>query len=148
MPKLESVFINNDLFKTNNEGTAILSQDGKELIYVISRLRSIEIPEGVYVVKRHAFLSSSINGRLEIPASVEIIEDYAWHCCYGLKVIEFENGSRLRSLRKVTLPRDLKQLIINNEHFKTKSDRSVICIDTQEEVFVPDLRRRHFWHLK
>lgn len=42
--------------------------------------------------------SKNKNGRLIIPASVEIIEDYAFSCCSGICSVVFQKGSKLRYL--------------------------------------------------
>lgn len=74
MYELESVYLRNDLFKSNNEGTVILSLDGSELIGIIPGISYFVIPEGVLVIRKKAFVSLVIN-RIFIPASVEVIEN-------------------------------------------------------------------------
>lgn len=44
---LESLYINNDVYKSNKDRNAILSKDGSELICVISTAENFEIPDGI-----------------------------------------------------------------------------------------------------
>lgn len=79
MCKLESVHVINDLYTSNEEGTAILSKDRRDLICVIPRLEGFIIPDGVLVIRKNAFYSISIY-YFFIPKSVEAIEEGAF-CC-------------------------------------------------------------------
>lgn len=96
MYKLETFSLCNDLFESNQEGTAILSKDWSELICVISSIKKFSIPESVRIIKKGAFKGSKIKGCLFIPSSVEIIEDKAFEYCYDLKSLEFGAESRLK----------------------------------------------------
>lgn len=71
------IFINNEQFKSNEEGTAIFSQDGKELVSVSKEISSFVTSFGVRVIKRRSFSKSMINGLLTIRSSVEVIEEEA-----------------------------------------------------------------------
>lgn len=135
MKYLESIYISNDLFESNKEGTAIFSKDGCELICVVSSLLSFDIPESVRVIGCDAFSCSSINGSLLIPASVEVIDDYAFNECENLEILEFEAGSRLSYLGESALPPLLKCFTINNEHFQTLENGDVKNLDTNEILF-------------
>lgn len=136
MGKLESIYVDNDLYKSNPEGTAVYSKDGSELVCIIKRLKHFEIPRGVKVIKSHAFFCSKISYRLVIPSSVEVIEDFAFSYCKHLKIIEFESGSMLKSLELDSLWK-LEDLIINNESFIKREDGVVLSQNPPGIVFVP-----------
>lgn len=133
---LVNIILNNEHFKSNEEGTAILSQDGKELISVSKAISSFVIPFGVRVIKRRAFSKSIIKGVLIIPSSEEVIEEEAFIDCATIRVIEFAEGSRLRSLAFNSFF-VLHNLIINNENFVKREDVVVISLNPRGIVFVP-----------
>lgn len=136
MNELRSVYVNNDLFKSNEQGIAIYSKDGSELVCIIKALRRFIIPEGVRVIKSSAFSNSRIYNRLFIPASVETIEKMAFNNCFDLKNIIFAPGSRLKSLAYNSFC-CLDNLIINNENFVRREDDVVISLNPPGIVFVP-----------
>lgn len=155
---LKSVFISNKKYQSNPERTAIFSSDGSELVFVIMSFTKFKIPNNVRIIKKKVFYSSSISevmikskygyssyyqvtsevetGHLTIPASVEIIEIKAFEYAYNLKIIEFEEGSKLKSLAFDSLP-VLEDLIINNENFVKKENGVVISLNPKAIVFVP-----------
>lgn len=68
---------------------------------------------------RLGILSSSKNrnGKLIIPASVEIIEDYAFSCCSGIRSVVFQKGSKLKYLGEKAffgIP-ELKEVIFDDD---------------------------------
>lgn len=136
MHKLESIYVNNDLYKSNSEGTAIFSTDGFDLVATIRRLKHFEIPDCVRTIKRSAFETSEISGQLNFPYSVEIIEDNAFLFCSSLMIIKFQPGSKLKSIGINTFY-ELIDLIINNEHFIKRSDGVVMSCNPPGIVFVP-----------
>lgn len=135
---LEYVYINNDLFESNEDGTAIFSKDGKDLIFVVNSLKHFEIPSCVKVITEFSFYSAKIRGPLIIPASVEVIESKAFTCCCHLKSIVFEDGSQLNFIGEESLPDNLKEFIINNENFHMNEDGSVTNLDTNQIIFRPN----------
>lgn len=61
--------------------------------------------------------SKNRNGKLIIPASVEIIEDYAFSCCSGIRSVVFQKGSKLRYLGEKAffgIP-ELKEVIFDDD---------------------------------
>lgn len=136
MNDLESIFIDNDLYKSNKEENAVFSKDGSELVCIIKNLSEFQIPDGVRVIKRFVFYESTICGKLIIPASVEIIENEAFRSCSNLDVIEFVEGSKLNHIRYNALPK-LKDLIINNENFVKMDNGVVMSRNPCEIVFTP-----------
>lgn len=58
------------------------------------RLTSITFDEESCLtnIKERAFASCDILKSIEIPASVEVIEDWAFWCCYDLKTVKIPNG--------------------------------------------------------
>lgn len=136
MKELNYVYIDNECYVSNNEGTAIYSRDGSELVCVIYKIKSFEIPRTVRVIKKKAFRFSQITESISIPSSVEVIENKAFAFCDNLKVIEFEEGSKLKSLSNNSLP-SLEDIIINNENFIKRDDGVVISIKPRGIVFVP-----------
>lgn len=146
MSDLKSVHINNDLFESNEEETAIYSKDGSELICVIPSLHEFTIPNTVRVIKENAFQNSEIltvGEEFTIPASVEIIEDNAFDNCEYLLTIEVESGSKLKSIGCNSLPPFLWNFEIDNEHFKTMEDETVIDLESQETIFWPSSYYQH-----
>lgn len=136
MEKLESIFISNDLFQSNEEGTAIFSRDGSDLISVLHNVRHFVFPEGVRVIKKKAFYKSSISGKLLIPPSVEIIGKKAFFECYNLFSVVFADGSRLKSLAFNAFSR-LSELVINNKNFITMENGVIMSMNPRGIVFVP-----------
>lgn len=137
--EIRSIYINNDLFVSNEEKTAVYSKDGSELILVLSYIEHFEIPSGVRVIKKEAFRCSCIKSKLLIPASVEVIEERAFCYCYDLKRIRFEEGSRLHTIGKDAFEDEIDFVIINNEHFKTDENGQVVSLDTNEVIFGSDI---------
>lgn len=134
MENLKSIHVNNDYYQSNQEGTAIFSKDGCELVCVISSLEHFEIPDGVRVIKESVFCETHISD-LEIPASVEIIEDGAFlHS--SLRNIKFSTGSQLKYLGFNSLRR-VKSLVINKDNFITKENVVVMSLNPRGIVFVP-----------
>lgn len=133
---LQSIQIFNDHFRTNEEETAIFSNDKKELISVLKSLDRFEIPEGTRVIKKNAFKCSIIKEKLFIPDSIEVIEEKAFESCSYLKVIEFSPNSRLKNLAFDSLSR-LDDLIINNENFIKLENGVVMSMNPKGIVFVP-----------
>lgn len=136
MDKLESVYIKNDLYESNEEGRVIMSKDGRNLVSVINRHEQFEIPKSVVVIKNGSFTGSNIGTKLVIPRTVEVIEEHAFEYCQCLKVIEFCAGSRLRSLGLNSLP-SLDGLIINNKNFSTLNNGVVISHSPRGIIHVP-----------
>lgn len=136
-PYLEYIYIKNDLYASNNDGTAIYSKDGSELIFILNKLKTFEIPEGVRVIKKTAFDSSKIFGSLFIPASVEVIEDEAFLFCDDLDTIVFSEGSRLRSIGINTFT-ELEDLILDNENFVMSENGVIISQNPKGIVFFPE----------
>lgn len=66
-------------FQSNQEKTSIFSIDGTKIYSVINSIKNFEIPSNVRVIKMGSFSGTSINEKLIIPASVEIIEDEAFY---------------------------------------------------------------------
>lgn len=128
MMKLEKISINNEYFQSNDEGTAIFSKDGSELVTVLSWLRHFEIPEGVRFIKEGAFHSSEIIGKILIPSSVEVVEADAFSQIRYLTSIEFAEGSKMRSVGSLAFY-NVNRLILNNEHFKMQDDGSVFEVE-------------------
>ena len=61
--------------------------------------------------------SKNRNGRLIIPASVEIIENYAFSCCSGIRSVVFQKGSKLKYLGEKAffgIP-ELREVIFDDE---------------------------------
>lgn len=137
MTSLESIYIKNDIYESNIEKTAVYSKDGKELVCVINALEDFKIPKNVRVIKHKAFFGSMISGTLIIPASVEVIEDEAFILCKKLEIIEFEKGSKLKSIGNNALCK-LNDLIINNNNFIKRDDGVVMSLDPPGIVFVPE----------
>lgn len=131
MDSLESIYINNDLFKSNEEGNAILSSDGSELICVVNKLKAFRVPEGVRVIKEEAL--RAIN-HVFVPSSVEVIEKAAFTFCIEIK---FESGSKLRSLDFMAFHIKPERLIINNENFITMDNGVVVSLNTGCIVLAP-----------
>lgn len=105
---------------------------------ILCNLKKFEIPKNVRVIKKHAFSSSKVSGTLLIPSSVEIIEDKAFNHNDYIRVIEFESGSRLKSLGYSSfLIFGLNDLIINNENFIKRDDGVVLALSPPGIVFVP-----------
>lgn len=135
MYQLESIFIENDLYKSNNEETAIYSRDGSELVCVIPGLTKFMIPNNVRVIKEQAFFASRLDGEFKIPASVEIIEDNAFFDCNSLYFIfKFENGSRLKSLGSRSLP-PVISFYIEGENFVKKEENVFMSINPTGILF-------------
>lgn len=134
MNNLESIRISNDFYQSNEEGTAIFSKDGTELIYVIEQLGYFEIPDGVRVIKKRSISSSNIV-RLKIPSSVEIIEDNAINSC-SMERLEFADGSRLKYIGFSMLP-TFEKLVINSVNFVTMENGVVMSLKPRGIVFVP-----------
>lgn len=135
MKELEKIYVKNDLFESNEDGSVIFSKDGSEMICAIKNLKSLEIPDGVRVIRQRAFLNSMVNGKLVIPTSVEIIENEAFRHC-KLKVIEFSEGSRLKSIGIHAFP-VLEKLKINNGNFITRKDGMVSSCCPKALIFIP-----------
>lgn len=135
---LDTIFIDGEYYKSNEERNAVFSKDGSELVCLI---KYIDIPECVRVIKRRAFSIVSTDGYLQIPSSVEIIEEKAFLDCKCLKVLVFQSNSRLRSLGFNSLP-DLDNLVINNEHFITCENGVVMSVNPRGIVFVPRKLKR------
>lgn len=135
MNMLESIYVNNEFYKSNIEKTAIYSKDGRELICVIKSLNQFKIPEGVIVIKRHAFNGSYVD-RISFPSSVEVIEDEAF-LDSKLQCVEFASGSRLKSLGFNTFPCLDEFSNINNEDFITTKEGVVMSLNPMGIVFVP-----------
>lgn len=134
MEELESIYINNDLFRSNDARNAIFSSDGSELVCVIQKLKNFKIPENVKVIKKQAF-SYSMIAELTIPGSVETIEDETFRYCEELKTIIIE-GNGLKSLSCSAL-NNLDELIINNDFYIKRDDGVIMSSDGKEIVFVP-----------
>lgn len=115
---LESIYVRNELYASTKEGTAILSQDGSELICVIPITTEFEIQTGVRVIKKNV-LQSQYN--VFFPRSVEVIEENVISCYQS--VIEFTPLSKLRSLDFEIWSSDPTGLIINSENFVTMDKR-------------------------
>lgn len=95
-----------------------------------------EIPNCVSVIKKRAFVDSSVS-KLIIPPSIEVIEDEIFHSIpYSIVTIEFSAGSRLKYLGLNSLP-NLNNLIINNENFVTLDNGVVMSLEPRGIVFVP-----------
>lgn len=136
MHDLESVFINNEYFRSNKEGNAIFSADGSELICIKGNIKKFDIPEGVKVIKKHAFMFSLLESILVIPSSVEIIEAQAFQGCNALKIIEFAKGSKIRHI-DVNALHFLDDLILNNENYVKMDNGVVLSKNPHGIVFVP-----------
>lgn len=136
MYDLKEIYVNNDIFESNEEGTAIFTKDGSELISVINTLKDFEIPEGVRVIKKGALDIYLTNGHIVIPSSVEVIEEKVFSLTSSIESIEFSAGSKLKSLGFESLPR-LRSLIINNENFITNESGVVMSMNPRGIVFVP-----------
>lgn len=134
MPCLESIFIKNDLYESNEDRTAVFSKDGSKLICAIGQYMCFIIPDGVRVVKRKAF-QNVIFTKIVFPASVEVIEDDAFHSFKQQRGVEFAEGSRLKSVRSLPMT---DALIINNENFITKENGVVMSLNPRGIVFVPN----------
>lgn len=128
--------VDNDLFTTNENKTAILSKDKTKLICMIQTIENFEIPEGIRVIGRKAFYFSAISGKLIIPASVEVIEDEAFKYCEKLEVIEFSSGSNLKSIGFSAFYH-LTDLIITNKNFVKDVNGVVMSLNPRGIVFVP-----------
>lgn len=89
----------------------------------------MEIPNSIKTIKKGTNVSCC-----QIPASVEIIEDDGL-LVSGLKTIKFEEGSKLKSFGKCSLI--IKELIINNDYFKTMDNGVVISLNSCGIFFVP-----------
>lgn len=116
MNELESIYVKNEKYESNEEKTAVFSKDKSELFYFI---KGEVIPEGVRVIKKGCFLNILNNDYLLIPSSVEVIEDGAFTYCDSFKTIEFAQGSKLRDLGFNTLAGS-KELIINKKKLHQK----------------------------
>lgn len=138
-PKNTRVFISGKYFESNIDGTKIYSKDGSELVFVAKKTkRRFKIPDCIRVIKKGAFNFTKIIEKLVIPASVEVIEDYAFVSCVKLRIIEFATGSKLKSLGYNALHLfHLEKLIINNENFTTREDGIVISLKPRGIIFVP-----------
>lgn len=133
MEKLKSIYVKNDLYESNKEGTAIFTKDRNELIFVINSAKYFEIPDGVRVLRK---LSLNEVNYYYIPASVEVVEKRTFN--YQDPNIIFSYGSRLRYLDFKAFEYRPKSLIINNENFVTKQNHVVISLNPHGIVFVPD----------
>lgn len=131
MDSLESVYVRNELFVSNEEGNAILSRDGRELVCVIPTTEYVQIPDGVCVIREKAMISGE---RIFIPASVEVIEKWA----FKWAIIEFASGSKLRSLDFEAFVEKPRSVIINNENFVTMDNGVVMSLNPRGIVFVPN----------
>lgn len=137
MKKLKRVFVNNDRYESNKEGTIILSKDKSEMICVSDQPEEVlKIPDGAKVVSKIFLCCSNNVKRIFIPSSVEIIEDGAFREIFKMDIIEFEDGSRLKSLGFKSLPK-LRNLIINNENYVKMENGVVISMNPSGIVFVP-----------
>lgn len=87
---LESVYVRNELFACNEEGTAILSRDGSELISVLENHNNVIIAASVEFIKEGAVFPSG--------------------------VVDFASGSRLRSIDFETFVEKPKSLIITMDN--------------------------------
>lgn len=126
---IECIYINNDLFASNEERTSVwYSKDGSELIFVLSWLKHFDIPSNVRVIKRETFKYSQINPRISIPASVEVIEDQAFYYCNSIEYIKFEEGSRLHTIGKDAFHEYIKSITLNNDHFKIKDGNTIVSL--------------------
>lgn len=131
-----SVYVNNDLYESNREGTVLLSKDKSEMICINEEQEVLKVPDGARIISKILLSNLIIIKRIFIPASVEVIEDDAFHFNFMLDAIEFEEGSRLKSLGFNALPK-LKDLIINNEHFVKMENGVVMSMNPRGIVFVP-----------
>lgn len=132
---LESIYVKNEKYESNSDGTAIFSKDMTELVCVLYSLERFKIPDGVRVIKRGAFLGYTFKC-LQIPSSVEIIEDEALMECKDKKIIEFAPGSRLKSLGYMSFP-CLDDLIIDGENFVKLKNGVVMSLSPRGIIFVP-----------
>lgn len=133
---LESIFIKNEKFASNEDGTAIFSKDRSELFCVVPTVDKFEIPDSVRAIKRGCFLRSQVINYLKIPSSVEVIEDFAFQFCGYIDIIEFQEGSKLKKIGFNALGGS-EDLIINNENFIKRDDGVVISLNPLGIVFVP-----------
>lgn len=139
-----SIHVDNEFYKSNQEGTMILSGDGSELVYIDASVDNFKIPDGVRVLKKHFMSVSEKFGNLIIPASVEVIENRAFDefCYVSNNVIEFEPGSKLKSIGPNSFP-ELYDLIINNKHFVKHESGSVVSLNPLGIVFAS---KSYFWY--
>lgn len=136
---IKSIFINNDIYRSNYDRTAIYSKDGSELIFVTKGFSKFIIPNDVKIIRKHALFHSNISDRITIPASVEIVEDHSLYFSGSvnwLDTIEFEEGSKLKSLDLNSFS-TLKQLILSNDNFIQSEYGVVMSLNPRGIVFVP-----------
>ncbi len=88
---LEHIFSGN-IVKTDN---AYYSGDYKRLIKYVGEEDDIIIPDGVEAIGQSAFSGQAISA-VYIPASVRIIEDYAFDQCISLQTVTFAENSQLK----------------------------------------------------
>lgn len=132
MFSLESVHISNNYFQSTDDGTAIYSKDGNDLVCVLSWLKQIQISQGTKVIKEKAIDCMNMDD-LIIPASVEVIEANAisvWN-------VRFEEGTRIRSIDFNAFSARLTSLQVNNSNFRTSGKGVVTSINPRGIVFVP-----------
>lgn len=115
MYKLDSIYIDNEFYRSNDEGTAIYTRDGSELICVNYKVIKFEIPYGTRVIKKSAFCGK-ISGNLLIPSTVENIEKGAFFYCDELKDIEFVEITKMRLCGSSEIQK-LENLTVNIDNF-------------------------------
>lgn len=85
--------ISNECFQSTEEGNAIYSKDGTELVCILWSLTSFNIPPGVKVTQKHFLFDTSLK-EIVVPASVEVVEKISTN----IKHVMFEKGSILKSI--------------------------------------------------
>lgn len=138
MLDLESIYVDNEMYKSSYNGDAIYSKDGSELICIIKNTKTFQIPSNVRIIKHRTFCYSFIAGEILIPKSVEEIEDEAFLYCMNLKSINFCSGSNLKSLGLNSFPK-LEDLSIKNKHFINDKKAAIISINPRGIVFTNKL---------
>lgn len=94
------------------------------------------MPNCIRVIRKNSLNWGVFMHKLIIPASVEVFEDHEYSLDGSIKVLEFEEGSKLKSFGFNAL-KNLDRLKVNNEYFVTKENGAVMPLNPRGIVFVP-----------
>ncbi len=104
----------NPNFKTE-DGTIILSKDGKKLVAVSKDLPTYNIPSSVEIIGENAFYARGNLKKIVIPESVKIIEREAFDYSQNLQKVEIQSGIESIGSRAFSRCNSLKEIIIDKK---------------------------------
>ncbi len=105
-------------FKTE-DGTLILSQDGKRLVAVSKNLSTYNIPSSVETIGKSSFYSETNLKEINLSENIKKIEASAFDACAGLEKIEIQSSIQEIQTAAFSRCNSLKEIILNKEENST-----------------------------